>query len=66
MNKACMVIRPQKIVMLPLTCTKFENWFGRSIFFFYVRVEFTNILFKVSKWAKRGRNAVKTQIKVLF
>ena len=50
--------------------TKIWNWVGRSIFFFFffrtVRVEFSNIFFKVSKWGKLGRNAVKTHIQVLF
>ena len=53
-----------------LTRPKFENWVGRSIFFFFFmyreRVEFSNIFFKVSKWGKLGRNAVKTHIQVLF
>ena len=50
-----------------LTRPKFENWVGRSGFFFFFffffftyreRVEFSNIFFTVSKWGKRGRNAV--------
>ena len=51
---------------------KFENWVGRSGFFFFFffltyreRVEFSNIFFKVSKWGKLGRNAVKTHIQVM-
>ena len=38
------------------------------IFFFFTyreRVEFSNIFFKVSKWGKLGRNAVKTHIQVM-
>ena len=40
---------------------------GRSVDFFFFftyreRVEFSNICFKVSKWGKLGRNAVKTHI----
>ena len=42
---------------------------GRDFFFFFFffftyreRVEFSNIFFKVSKWGKLGRNAVKTHI----
>ena len=39
---------------------------GRDFFFFTYRerVEFSNIFFKVSKWGKLGRNAVKTHIHV--
>ena len=46
---------------------------GRSVdfLFFFIftyreRVEFSNIFFKVSKWGKLRRNAVKTHIQVLF
>ena len=39
---------------------------GQDFFFFFLtyreRVEFSNIFFKVSKWGKLGRNAVKTHI----
>ena len=50
---------------------------GRSVgiffffffFFFFLtyreRVEFSNIFFKVSKWGKLGRNAVKTHVQVM-
>ena len=44
---------------------------GRFFFFFFFstyreRVEFSNIFFKVSKWGKLGRNAVKTHIYKCF
>ena len=43
---------------------------GRSVDFFFFtyreRVEFSNIFFKVSKWGKLGRNAVKTHIYKCF
>ena len=36
---------------------------GLDFFFTYrERVEFSNIFYKVSKWGKLGRNAVKTHI----
>ena len=51
-----------------LTRPKFENWVGRSGFWYFFdffftyreRVEFSNIFFKVSKWGKLERNAEKT------
>ena len=65
------IIRPKKKnCYVALTRPKSENWVGRSIFFFFFtyreRVEFSNIFFKVSKWGKLGRNAVKMHIQVLF
>ena len=46
---------------------------GRFFYIFFFtyreRVEFSNIFFKVSKWGKLGRNAVKTHtffLQVLF
>ena len=64
-------LRPKKNLLCCPHPTKSENWVGRSIFFFFFftyreRVEFSNIFFKVSKWGKLGRNAVKTHIQVLF
>ena len=68
-----LVIRPTtKNCYVALTRPKFKNWVGRSgllLFFFFFtyreRVEFSNIFFKVSKWGKLGRNAVKTHIQVM-
>ena len=68
---------PKKNCYVALTRPESENWVGRSLFFFFFffffflyreRVEFSNIFFKVSKWGKLGRNAVKTHIyiQVLF
>ena len=64
------IIRPKKKnCYVALTRPKLKNWVGRSGFFFFFffffftyreRVEFSNIFFKVSKWGKLGRNAVKT------
>ena len=54
-----------------LTRPKLKTWVGRSGFFYIFfftyreRVEFSNIFFKVSKWGKLGRNAVKTHIQVM-
>ena len=44
----------KKNCYVALTRPKFENWVGRSIFFFTYRerVEFSNIFLKVSKWVK--------------
>ena len=62
----------KKNCYVALTRPKFKNWVGRSGFFFFFffftyreRVEFSNIFFKVSKWGKLGRNAVKTHIQVM-
>ena len=60
----------KKNCYVALTRPKFENWVGRSGFFFFFftyreRVEFSNIFLKVSKWGKLGRNAVKTHIQVM-
>ena len=54
----------KKNCYVALTRPKSENWVSRSIIFFTYRerVEFSNIFFKVSKWGKLGRNAVKTHI----
>ena len=61
---------PKKIVMLPSPDQNLKiGSVGRFFFFFFTyreRVEFSNIFFKVSKWGKLGRNAVKTHIQVLF
>ena len=67
---AIFYIRPKKKnCYVALTRPKFKNWVGRSGFFFFFtyreRVEFSNIFFKVSKWGKLGRNAVKTHIQVM-
>ena len=66
-------IRPKKkIVMLPSHAQNLKiGLVGRFFFLFFIftyreRVEFSNIFFKVSKWGKLGRNAVKTHIQVLF
>ena len=61
----------KKIVMLPSPDQNLKiGSVGRFFFFFFFtyreRVEFSNIFFKVSKWGKLGRNAVKTHIQVLF
>ena len=54
----------KKIVMLPSPDQNLKiGSVGRFFFFFFTyreRVEFSNIFFKVSKWGKLGRNAVKT------
>ena len=63
-------IRPKKkFVMLPSPDQNLKiGSVGRDFFFFFFfltyreRVEFSNIFFKVSKWGKLGRNAVKTHI----
>ena len=59
----------KKIVMLPSPDQNLKiGSVGRFFFFFFFfftyreRVEFSNIFFKVSKWGKLGRNAVKTHI----
>ena len=60
-------IRPKKKnVMLPSPDQNLKiGSVGQDFFFFFFftyreRVEFSNIFFKVSKWGKLGRNAVKT------
>ena len=66
-------IRPKKKnVMLPSPDQNLKiGSVGRDFFFFFFfftyreRVEFSNIFFKVSKWGKLGRNAVKTHIQVM-
>ena len=69
---AFLFIRPKKKKnYVALTRPKFENWVGRSIFFFFFftyreRVEFSNIFLIVSKWGKLWRNAVKTHIYKCF
>ena len=63
----------KKIVMLPSPDQNLKiGSVGRDFFFFFFvffsyreRVEFSNIFFKVSKWGKLGRNAVKTHIQVM-
>ena len=58
-------LRPKKKLLCCPHPTKIWK-LGRSVDFFFFfftyreRVEFSNIFFKVSKWGKLGRNAVKT------
>ena len=63
-------IRPKKKnCYVALTRPKFKNWVGRFFFiFFYVPWEswVFQYFFKVSKWGKLGRNAVKTHIYKCF
>ena len=62
----------KQIVMLPSPDQNLKiGSVGRFFFFFFFftyreRVEFSNIFFKVSKWGKLGRNAVKTHIYKCF
>ena len=59
----------KKIVMLPSPDQNLKiGSVGQDFFFFFFftyreRIEFSNIFFKVSKWGKLGRNAVKTHYK---
>ena len=60
----------KKNVMLPSPDQNLKiGSVGQDFFFFFFtyreRVEFSNIFFKVSKWGKLGRNAVKTHIQVM-
>ena len=68
--KTLVIRQKKKIVMLPSPDQNLKiGSVGRFFFFFFTyreRVEFSNIFFKVSKWGKLGRNAVKTHIQVLF
>ena len=61
----------KKMFMLPSHRPKFENWVGRSgfFFFFFLRtvreLSFPIFFFKFLNGGKLGRNAVKTHIQVM-
>ena len=74
-STVCIFLRPKKKnCYVALTRPKSENWVGRSIFFFFFfffftyreRVEFSNIILKVSKWENSGGMQSKRIYKCFF